>query len=250
MKTDRERIDELHVKGLKIVQDPSCFCYGTDAVLLADFATRNLNGNFQIIDFCTGNAIIPILMKNREGKLPFKASYTALELQDRPFELALKSVGLNAMNQNIKVLQGDIREAQNMFPAESFDAVTCNPPYMKPSDGRQSSNIEKMTARQELKCTLEDVFRASSHVLKDGGDFFMIHRPSRIKDIYATAAEYPFSLIQERFVKPSPSKEASMVLLHYRKATAEQDSKITREPLIIRDDEGNYTEELKEIYSF
>ena len=121
---ENERLDELHRNGYYIIQDPGRFCFGMDAVLLSGFA-RAKEGD-RVIDLGTGTGIIPILMEAKTQA----SDFTALEIQEESADMARRSVQYNHLEDKIKVITGDIRDASKIFGASSFDVVTTNPPYM------------------------------------------------------------------------------------------------------------------------
>ena len=177
MKTDLvkqgERVDDLQ-NGFFVIQDPEKFCFGMDAVLLSGFA-RVKKGE-TVLDMGTGTGVIPILLRSRtEGK-----HFTGLEIQAECAEMAGRSVSYNGLEQDVNIVQGDIKEAAEIFGAASFHVVTCNPPYMIGKHGLQNSFMPKAIARHEILCTLEDVVSQASRVLKDKGRFYMVHRPFRL----------------------------------------------------------------------
>ena len=83
------------------------------------------------LDLGTGTGIIPILLEAKtQGK-----HFTGLEIQADMADMASRSVQYNHLEETIKIVNGDIREASQLFGAASFDVVTSNPPYMNDSHG-------------------------------------------------------------------------------------------------------------------
>ena len=121
---ETERIDELQRNGYRIIQDSGRFCFGMDAVLLSGFAKAKEKD--RVLDLGTGTGIIPILMEAKTKARELKA----LEIQPESADMARRSVALNQLEHKIEIITGDIKEADKIFPAASFDVVTCNPPYM------------------------------------------------------------------------------------------------------------------------
>jgi len=369
MKND-ERIDALHIPGLRIIQNKNYFCYGIDAVLLAHYASVTLSSSVipsaveespstiesfnaeivessptmtqkehplvsssdstnvsssvstnvsssgstrgspsptTILDLCTGNAIVPILMSaalsspstiesfnaeivgssptmtQKEHPIvsspasttvsssvstsvsssgstrgsPSTINITALELQPQIADLARRSVELNRLQSQIKVVEGNLKDTETLFSPQSFDMVTVNPPYMVPSRGRQSPNRIKMVARQELECTLEDVIKSASFALKEKGSLVMIHRPDRLKEIYSLCKKYHLYIEEQINILPQESHPSTMVIIIAKKspqpviASAHPviASAAKQSPLIIYDNTHHYTKELKQIYN-
>lgn len=239
---ETERLDDLGINHYKIIQDPARFCFGIDAVLLSGFAKVKPGG--RVLDLGTGTGIIPILMEAKT-----EASYLAgLEIQEESAKMAARSVAYNNLSHKITIVQGDIKEAGELFGAASFDVVTCNPPYMIGQHGLKNSAEAKMIARHEILCTFDDVAREASKVLKPGGCFYLVHRPFRIVEIFETLRKYKLEPKRMRLVHPYLDKEPNMVLIEARKGG---NSRITIEaPLIVYKDVNVYTEEVLEIYGY
>ena len=239
---DSERLDDLQRNGLKIIQDPERFCFGMDAVLLSGFA--NAKDGDRMLDLGTGTGIIPILMsaKTKAREL------IGLEIQEESADMARRSVRLNDLEDKVKIVQGDIKEAGQIFDAASFDVVTSNPPYMINSHGLQNPDAPKAIARHEVCCSLEDVVAAAARCLKSGGKFYMVHRPFRLAEIMVVMHEYKLEPKRMQLVYPFVDKEPSMVLIEGARGGK---SRITVEkPLIIYEAPGKYTPEIYDIYGY
>ncbi len=235
-----ERVDELGRNGYRIIQNPDRFCFGMDAVLLSDFA--KVKEGDKVLDFCTGTGIIPILMEAKTKAAHFKA----LEIQEDSAEMARRSVSLNHLEEKIEIITGDVKEADKLFGAASFQAVTCNPPYMIGQHGLVNPDSPKAIARHEILCTLDDIIRQGARVLVPGGSFYMVHRPFRLVEIMATFTKYKLEPKRMQLVYPYVDKEPNMVLIQ---ATKGGKSRITVEkPLIVYEKPGMYTREIIELY--
>ncbi len=229
--------------GYKIIQDTERFQFGIDAILLADFACAGLKSGETIIDLGTGTGIIPLLMA---GKLE-KVSFTGLEVQEASAEMAARSVVLNGLEERIKIVHGDLCDAESLFPRHSFNVVTCNPPYMIDEHGRGNALDAKTIARHEVLCTLEDVVAAADSLLATHGRFFMIHRPFRLPEIFSALEKHNMEMKRMRLIQPFADKEPNMVLIEARKNAKRR---LTIEPpLIVRNDDGEYTTEIQQIYN-
>ncbi|MBP3784901.1 MAG: tRNA1(Val) (adenine(37)-N6)-methyltransferase [Butyrivibrio sp.] len=239
---DSERLDDLQRNGLKIIQDPERFCFGMDAVLLSGFA--NAKEGDRVLDLGTGTGIIPILMSAKTGA----RELIGLEIQEESADMARRSVRLNDLEDKVKIVQGDIKEAGQIFDAAFFDVVTSNPPYMINSHGLQNPDAPKAIARHEVCCSLEDVVAAAARCLKSGGKFYMVHRPFRLAEIMVVMHEYKLEPKRMQLVYPFVDKEPSMVLIEGARGGK---SRITVEkPLIIYEAPGKYTPEIYDIYGY
>lgn len=237
---DGERVDELHRKGYKIIQNPKMFCFGMDAILLSGFA--EVDTDQRVLDLGTGTGIIPILLEAKtEGR-----EFIGLEIQEASVEMATRSVALNQLENKVCIKQGDIKEAKTLFKPSSFDVVTSNPPYMNSGKGLTNDHTPKAIARHELLCSLEDVIQAAATLVKVGGSFYMVHRPHRLVDIMDIMRKYHLEPKRLRMVHPYIDKEPNMVLIE---AVRRGKPMIKVEaPLIVYEEVGKYTREIYEIY--
>ena len=237
---EQERVDDLQLKGLKIIQNTDGFCFGTDAVLLANFA-RVKNGA-RVADLGTGTGIIPLIIY---GKNNVEKIY-GVEIQEEVFEMASRTVKMNEIEDKIEIVNADLKEIKEVLPQNTFDVVTSNPPYMH-SEGVKNPNDKKMISRHEVKCNLDDVIKAASILLKERGKFFMIHRPTRLIDIVTIGRKYRLEPKIMRFIHPRADKAPNLLLVEFTKG-GKPDLKIM-DPLYVYDNEGNYTQEILDIYS-
>ena len=231
-----ERLDDLQVKGYHIIQNPSKFCFGMDAVLLSNFA-RVKKGE-KVLDIGTGTGIIPILLEAKtEGE-----HFTGLEIQEESADMARRSVAYNHLEDKIDIVTGDVKEAVNLFGSVFFDVVTTNPPYMIGAHGLQNKDSAKALARHEVLCDLDDILRESAKVLRPGGRFYMVHRPFRLAEILSKMCAYKIEPKRMRLVHPYIDKEPNMVLIEGSRGG---NSRMTVEPpLIVYREKNVYSEEL------
>ena len=270
-----EQIDTLK-NGCKIIQDTESFMFGIDAILLADFVrfescgknggkkddeldglgeksvavcgSGGIRRKDKVLDLCTGNGIIPLLLS---GFYPGNC-FTGLEIQKESAELAARSVELNNLQDKIRIINGDLKKLEDFtavygLAKHSFEVVTCNPPYSVVESGKQNPKEPKAIARHELLCTLEDVVAAADFLLKPHGKFFMIHRPYRLAEIFGALYAHHLEPKRMRLVSPFAGEEPNLVLLEARK-NAKPRLKLEPE-LAVYERAGEYTEEVKAIYS-
>lgn len=235
-----ERIDELQRGGYRIIQDPERFCFGTDAVLLADFAKAKPGE--RVMDLCTGTGVVPILMLARYPK----ATYTALEIQEEMAELSMRSMRLNQIEDRVQVMQGDVRQVRRLFAPQSFQVVTVNPPYMKAEHGLQSADRSVVLARHEICCTLQDVVEAAAYLLPSKGRFYMVHRPQRLTEIFDEMLRVRIEPKRLQFVHPYADKEPTQVLVE---GVLQGGRELrVQPPLITYEAPGVYTKQMLEVY--
>lgn len=235
-----ERLDDLHRGGYHIIQDPKRFCFGVDAVILSGFA-RVKRGE-DVLDLGTGTGVIPVLLAAKtEGR-----HFTGLEIQPESVEMAARSVRLNELEERVRIVEGDIKDAAGLFGGSSFDVVVSNPPYMNNGGGLVNPSEAKAIARHEILCTLEDVAAAAGKLLRPKGRFYMIHRPHRLTDILTLLRQYGLEPKRLRFVHPYVEKPPTMVLVEAGRGGRPM-VKVDA-PLVIYRAPGEYTEEIYRIY--
>lgn len=239
---ENERLDDLQRNGFRIIQKADGFCFGMDAVLLSGFAS--VKKGERALDLGTGTGIIPILLKAKtEGE-----HFSALEIQEEVADMARRSVAVNHLENDITIVNGDIKEASRIFGAASFDVVTSNPPYMNDSHGLKNPHLPKAIARHEVLCTLDDVVREAAKTLKPGGRFYMVHRPHRLIEIITAMTKYHLEPKRMKMVHPYIDREANMVLIE---AVRGGRSMIKVEaPIIVYKEPGVYTDEIYDIYGY
>ncbi|MBP3664223.1 MAG: tRNA1(Val) (adenine(37)-N6)-methyltransferase [Tyzzerella sp.] len=231
-----ERLDDLQVNGYEIIQHPGKFCFGMDAVLLANFA--RVKKQERALDLGTGTGIIPILLTAKtEGE-----TFVGLEIQEESADMARRSVLHNHLEKQVEIVTGDIKEAAQIFGPVSFDVITVNPPYMIGQHGIANPSDTKAIARHEVLCTLDDILRESAKLLKYRGRFYMVHRPFRLAEILSKMVQAGIEPKRMRMVHPFVDKEPNMVLIEGLRGG---NSRMTVEPpLIVYKEPGVYHDEL------
>jgi tRNA1(Val) A37 N6-methylase TrmN6 len=234
-----ERIDDLMTHQLKIIQSDDVFSFSLDAVLLARFCTVPSRG--KIIDLCTGNAVIPLLLSTRS-----KAVIHGLEIQERLADMATRSIALNHLEAQIQIDLGDLKQAHERYGYGQFDLVTVNPPYLPIDAGVANINAHFAAARHEIHCNLEEVVSACAKLVRAGGKTAMVHRASRLTDIMVLMREYRLEPKRIRFVHPRIGEEANMVLIE---AIKDGKSEVRLLPPVIAfKNKTDYSDELMEIF--
>jgi len=240
MLKENEQLDDLQINGLEIIQNKSKFRFGTDAVLLTDYA--RVKPGARCIDLGTGTGIISLLLS---AKTKAK-EIIGLDLQDDLCEMAKRSVTYNNLLERIKIICGDIKKVDELFDKESFENVITNPPYMKNGSGFQSEDESIAMSRHEIMCGIEDVAKAAEYLLKDKGMLTMVHRPNRLVDVLSVLREHAIEPKTIRFVHPYSGKAPNLFLINAQKNT--QPFLKVEDPLVMRRDDGEYTDEILKIY--
>lgn len=230
----------LGYQDLKIIQEDHSFRFSLDSVLLPNFVTINKSVK-KILDIGTGNAPIPLILSTKT-----KASIIGIEIQAKSVELAKKSVRINHLEQQIKIIQSDIRTYSSQ--TDQFDVITCNPPFFKISRNSHFNMSDRKTfARHEVTLTLSDVLMISKKLLKNGGVVAIVHRPERLIDILTEMRFYNLEPKKIQYVYPNEKKESHILLVEGKK-NGKPGLKILP-PLYVHDHNGNYTEQIMKYFS-
>ena len=197
----------LNYNKLKIYQNSDWFSFSLDSVLLANFV--KVNNKMQIIDFCTGNAPIPLFLSTKT-----KSNIIGVELQEKIYDLAKKSVDINNLNSQITILNKDVNDISNIYKTDSFDLITCNPPYFKMSEQSNVNNNEiKAIARHEISLCLDDIFKCARKILKNNGKIAMVHRTDRLIDIISSMKQNNIEPKRLKIIYPFENSKSNLVLI-------------------------------------
>lgn len=236
---ENERIDDLELNNLKIIQNKRWFCFGIDSVLLSDFS-KEIHKNSSILDLGAGNGILELLLSAKvEG-----AKITGIEVQSEVCEMANRSILLNNLTDRIKIINLNIKDIKCDV---KYDAVVTNPPYKEKEKGLKNIEKSKLIARHEELATLEDFIKIASNSLKDKCAMYMVNRPERLVDVFVFSRKYRLEPKELRMVYSKIDTKPVLVLIKAVK-NANRFLKV-QEPLYIYDKFGNYSEEILKIYN-
>ena len=239
---ENERIDSLEFKDLKIIQNIDGFCFGMDSVLLSDFA-KNIKKDSTVLDLGTGTGIISILLC---GKTNLQ-KIIGIEIQEEVADMARRSAKLNNLENKFEVINENNINLNNIYDKQSIDVIVTNPPYKKKETGILNENKKKVISRHEITAELEDFIKVAKDLLKDKGEFYMVHRPERLVDILTLMRKNKIEPKILRFVYPNKNKESNLILIKGVK-NAKPFLKIENN-LYVYDENGNYTTEILKIYN-
>ena len=239
---ENEVIDDLELNNLKIIQNKKGFCFGIDSILLSDFA-KELKKNAKVLDLGTGTGIISILLCEKTNL----KEIIGIEIQKDVYEMAKRSIKLNGLENKFKIINENILNLNNIFEKNSIDVIVTNPPYKKENTGIINDNQKKLISRHEVTANLEDFIKISKDLLKDKGEFYMVHRPERLVDILSLMRKYKIEPKVLRMVYSTENKPPKLILIKGVK-NAKEFLKVEKN-LYIYDNKGNYTEEIKRIYN-
>jgi tRNA1(Val) A37 N6-methylase TrmN6 len=233
--------DLLNYNNMKIFQNTDWFSFSLDSVLLANFVVINKKTK-KIIDFCTGNAPIPMILSTKTDK-----EIIGVELQKEIFELAQKSIKINNLENQVNLINENIKKLPNLYETDSFDIITCNPPFFKlKSDSKYNDNLIKSIARHEIEIELDEIFSIAKKLLKNNGSICMVHRTDRLIDIITSMKKNNIEPKRIRLVYPKINQESNIVLIEGTK-NGNSGLKILP-PLYVHDKDGNYLEEIKKMF--
>lgn len=231
----------LNYNNLKIVQNNNFFKFSLDSVLLSCFVETKECEN--ILDIGTGNAPIPLILSTKT-----KSKITAVEIQKEAFCLAEESIQINKLEDQITIINEDIKNLYQEMENECFDIITCNPPYFKTENlSRINSTINLSLARHEISLNLEDIMKISKKLLKNKGSLYLVHRPERLIEIFEQMTKHNIIPKKIQFVQSKQNKESKTVLI---KGVKNGNKGLKVLPIIISHEKnGEYTKEILKMFS-
>lgn len=233
--------DLVYFKDIKIVQNKDYFNFSLDSVLLPNFVEITKKTS-KILDMCTGNAPIPLILSTKTT-----AKIYAIELQKEVYSLAKETIKINKLENQIKLINDNIKNLKKFFNTETFDIITCNPPYFKKKDGSIiNENKVKSIARHEIEMELEDVMIISKALLKNEGSLVLVHRTERLIEIIELMKKHNIEPKRMRLIYPKVNTESNLVLIDGRKNG--KDGLKILPPLYIHNEDNSYTKEVLEMF--
>ena len=241
MNVEKNVINDLvGYDNLKIVQNNEYFNFSLESILIPRFCI--LKKKMKIIDFCTGNAPIPLVLSTLTD-----SEVIGVEVQKEIYALATESVKINGLEERISILNEDVKKLPDLFETDTFDLITCNPPYFKVNESSNlNDNYIKTVARHEVMLTLNDIFAVSRKLLKNNGSLVMVHRTDRLSEILTLMTNNNLQPKRIRFIYPKEGKESNLVLID-----AKKNGKIgvkVLPPLYCHNDDGSYTSEVLKMF--
>ena len=231
----------LGYKNLKIVQDNEMFNFSLDSVLLPNFVTLNKKIT-KILDIGCGNAPIPLILSTKTD-----ATIVGVEIQKEVFNLALESININNKKDQIQIINKDINDYYKEIETDSFDVITCNPPFFKYIESSNINNNDyKTIARHEVKLNLNQLFIIAKKLLKNNGVIAIVHRPERFVEIVEEMKKNNIEPKRVQFVYPKKNMEANIMLIEGSK-NGKPGLKILP-PIYSHSDNGEYTKEIKKYF--
>ena len=239
---ENERVDSLLAENLQIIQSADVFSFSLDAVLLADFVKSVSRPDRKAVDLCAGNGAVGLFISKK-----FAGRIDQVEIQSRLVDMNQRSLELNGLTERIKVYNRDLKDAFSFLEKDSYDVVTCNPPYFKTlPQSKKNPNQYLALARHEIAVTLEDTVKVTSGLLKTGGKAYYVHRPDRLIEILDTMQAYRLAPKRIKLIYPKQGRDANMVLIEAIK-DGKSDGLKFLPPVITYTDQNEYTSTIKEI---
>lgn len=210
-----ERIDDLQTNGLKLIQDPDKFCFGCDAVELADFA--DVSGRDRAVELGSGSGVISILLAGKKGI----GHITGIEIQSDMAELMQRNIELNKLSDKVEVINAPMQNISAYFQKGACNVVVTNPPYRKVGSGFMQSEDSKAVSRHELKVTLAEVLDTAAYLLGTGGRLYLVHHVERLAEVIHECKKRALEPKRLRLLVPKEGKKPYVFLLKCLKDGAE-----------------------------
>ena len=232
--------DLLGINNYKIVQDTDYFNMSLDSVLLCNFI--NIKNDIKIIDLCSGNCPIPVILSTKTN-----SNIIAVEIQKEIYELGQETININKLDKRIQLLNIDAKELVNKYETDSFDIITCNPPYFKTiKNSRLNKNDIKTNARHETLINIEDIAKISKKLLKNNGSLYLVHRPERLLEITNILKSNNLITKRIQFIYPKTNQNSNIILIEAIK-NGNEGLKVEK-PIIVHNKDGKYKKEILKIF--
>ena len=213
--------------------------FGTDAFLLADFT--NARQRDKVVDLGTGCGIIPLVLYK---KFTPNIIY-GLDIQSKAIKQFEHTVSVCQLEGKLIPLEGDLKNVKDLLPFDAFDIVTCNPPYKTANTGILNERDSHQIARHEILCTIFDVCRTASRLLKTGGKLCLCQRPERLADVITAMRESNIEPKRLRMVAKNEKTTPWLFLIEGKKGSAPY---MDIEPTLTVMEENGFTKEMLKIY--
>lgn len=248
------RTDDTGFGNIKVIQKKG-FGYGVDAVLLAAFAAgetgaRGIPEGSSIADLGTDCGIVAFILTHKiEG-----SHVTGVEKRAEAAERAREAAAMNGLEDRVRIITADICDiagsAETSEEASglrgSFDAVVSNPPYFRRNSAIPSSSGDRYVARHETTAGIWDFARTAALLLKDGGSFYLVHRPDRLADIFTSLRDAGLEPKELQLVVPTESQAANIILIHAVRGAGAELKMLPQ--IAVHGEDGGYTSDIMRIY--
>lgn len=234
-------LDDLCIDNLKILQRKDRFRFGIDSVLLSDFAARSIKARSRVMDLCSGSGAVSLLLRAKCRP----RDLCCAEIDRLSCETFAMSLTYNHLDGQIKIYNTDVKDLSKRLN-DSFDAVCVNPPYMAKGEGILSPDKARQISRSEQHTSLSEILLTAARLLKDRGNFYMVHKAHRLQYILSALSQARLACKTVQFVQSYKDKPAGLVLLRAVKRGG--DFLDVLPPLVVYEQPGVYTKQLLAIY--
>ena len=222
----------------KVLQDDDGYLFSADSVLLANLA--KIGKDDTVLDLGSGSGVMSILVSVKKGA----KKVVGVEIDSCIADMSRRSVKMNHLDDKIEIVTGDVKDVKALLTAGSFDKAICNPPYFGGDDGLEKTS-QRAVARKQGDFILYDFVFAASYALKNGGDFFIVYKADRLVELITTLHQNGLEPKHITYVYPKLSKGVDTVIISAKKGGK---LGLQSSTLILMDEEGKYTEKVKELY--
>lgn len=234
--------DLIGYEGMKVVQNTDWFSFSLDSVLLPRFVTIRKSTK-KILDIGTGTAPIPLILSTRTTAMIY-----GIEIQKDIYKLAEETVQINKLENQIKIINDDVKKIDQYFEYGFFDIIVSNPPFFSIYEKtRKNDDIHKTIARHEVKLNIEDILKISSVYLKNGGTLAIVHRSDRLIEIIEKFRKYKIEPKKIQLIYPKKGYDSNIVLIEGRK-NGNPGLKILP-PIIAHNEDGSYSDDVLKYFS-
>ncbi len=220
-------------KNLILYYDDNHFKITTDNLALANFIKIKSKDKL-LVEFGSGLLSIPLLLSTRTN-----IEMVGIEKNNKASRLSEMSIKDNDLEDNIKVINDDIKNIDKYFAINSIDIIVCNPPYFLLDNESTVSNKEYLKmARHEGDMTISDVARLSKIYLRDGGSLFLVSRVDRLFEVRDALIENKLAIKEIQFIYHDLDSTSKLVLIEAKKSGREHGLKVLK-PIILEEDNDN-----------
>ena len=202
MLKNNERLDDLQINNMFVIQNPNEYCFTSDAVQLANFVKSKPTD--RLVELCSGSGVISILIQTKTGC----EDITCVELQEYLADMSRRSVKYNKQDKYIKIINAPLQGIHKEIGLGEYSTVVCNPPYKDAGVLNEKESIA--IAKHEITVNLDEIIKEASLLLKYGGRLYLVNREEKLTDILCTMRKYK---IEPKILKILPSSKGDSIIL-------------------------------------
>lgn len=226
---------ETLFNGYTLEIAPGAFPLSTDSIALSDFV--KLPRQAKVLDLGSGCGTIGMLLCAKDAG----CAVTGIELDESAHLTALRNRQNNQLQDRLNSICGDLTAITDLLSPGSFDVCVSNPPYFTAGFLSQSTPL----ARHEQTCTLEELVQSAAYALKFGGDFYLVHKPERLAEIFATVCRFKLEPKRLCLLRHKEDGPVSLILVQCRKGAKPG---LLWEEAVLHHKDGSFTDYYKKLY--